>query len=145
MQLHIRVQRRIGASARSWLSLCRDLVSGHRSAFTAHISLAYGSMGFSCFGHDPCLEDHGLFVVKSSPFQRHQFALELIHDQRDGMNDHTRQRHEGPHQRHQQHGPHRPIVESAARGARTLRNTRHRQLDVSVGATNCPQRLPYKI
>ncbi|VVB63456.1 Uncharacterised protein [uncultured archaeon] len=27
VQLHIRVQRRIGASARSWLSLCRDQVS----------------------------------------------------------------------------------------------------------------------
>ena len=59
MQLHIRVQRRIGASARSWLSLCRDRVSAHSSAFTAHISLAYCSMGFSCFGHDPCLRIMG--------------------------------------------------------------------------------------
>jgi len=25
------------------------------TAFTAHISLAYGSPGFSSFGHDPCL------------------------------------------------------------------------------------------
>ncbi|AEB67241.1 hypothetical protein ASZ90_013222 [hydrocarbon metagenome] len=39
--------------------MCRDHVSGHRSTFTAHISLAYGSMGFSCFGHDPRLRIMG--------------------------------------------------------------------------------------
>jgi hypothetical protein len=33
------------------MALQNDLVSAYRSAFTAHISLAYGSMGFSCFGH----------------------------------------------------------------------------------------------
>ena len=59
VQLHIRVQRRIWASARSWLSLRRDQVSGRRSAFTAHISLAYSSMGFSCFGYDPRLRIMG--------------------------------------------------------------------------------------
>jgi len=54
VHIHIRVLGRIWAFARSWLVFCRDHSPKKITAFTAHISIAYDSPGFSSFGHDPC-------------------------------------------------------------------------------------------